>query len=123
MPTLAIETGVDLVVDPRETRKQYFTRILNFGKAPLVERSELPEDKQPHQSLYGKFSCYINGINPYPPPRPPAEVQVVEQKVETPCSYQVIAVQGRQEEKKEEEPSASKNAPDVTIHKLSFDDK
>ena len=58
--------GVDLVVDTRETWKEFASRVWNFNSAPLVERAELPPEKQPHKSLYGKLSCYINGINPYP---------------------------------------------------------
>ncbi len=71
-----VEKGVDLVVDTRETWKQFFSRVWNFDHAPLVERTELPPDKQPHRSVYGKLSCYINGISPYPPARPPEEVKV-----------------------------------------------
>ena len=33
----------------------------------MVPRDELPEQYQPHRSFYGKLTCYLNGINPYPP--------------------------------------------------------
>eukprot|EP00831_Metopus_contortus_P059795 TRINITY_DN5176_c0_g1_i2.p1 TRINITY_DN5176_c0_g1~~TRINITY_DN5176_c0_g1_i2.p1 ORF type:complete len:290 (-),score=52.11 TRINITY_DN5176_c0_g1_i2:54-923(-) len=59
--------GKDLVVDPRESWGQFFKRVYNFDHAPMIERSELPTEKQPHKSVWGKFSCYINGVNPYPP--------------------------------------------------------
>lgn len=57
----------DLVVDPRETWKHFFKRQLNFEDPPLVPREELPETIQPHRSFYGKLSCFLNNIDPYPP--------------------------------------------------------
>lgn len=56
----------DLVVDTRETWGQWFRRTKEFDGPPLVPREELPEQFQPHRSFYGKLSCYLNGIDPYP---------------------------------------------------------
>lgn len=55
------------MVDTRETWRQFFSRQLNFEDPPLVPREELPEDKQPHRSFYGKLACFLNNIDPYPP--------------------------------------------------------
>lgn len=57
----------DLVVDPRETWTKWFNRNLEFEEPPMVPRDELPEDHQPHNSVYGRMNSYINGVNPYPP--------------------------------------------------------
>ncbi len=57
----------DLVVDTRETWKNWFVRQLNFEDPPLIPREDLPEDFQPHRSFYGKLSCMVNGIDPNPP--------------------------------------------------------
>ena len=57
----------DLVIDPNETWKQWFTRNLNCEEPPMIPREELPEDKQPHNTFYGRMSNYMSGINPYPP--------------------------------------------------------
>jgi len=57
----------DLVVDTRETWKQFFNRQLNFEDPQLVPREELPEQFQPHRSFYGKMTNYLNGRDPYPP--------------------------------------------------------
>ena len=63
----------DLVVDTRETWKQWARRQLNFEDPPLIPREELPEQKQPHRTFYGKVSCFMNGLDPYPP-KPRGEV-------------------------------------------------
>ncbi len=42
----------------------------------MVERSELPPDKQPHLSIYGKLACYSHGVSPYPPTKAPEELKV-----------------------------------------------
>lgn len=99
---LTVDEGADLVVDTRETWKEFFARVWNFGHVPLVERTDLPEDKQPHRSIYGKLACYLNGIDPYPPPKPPGQVLVSmdSAKAET-ASYQ--AVPDKAGEKKEQE--------------------
>ncbi|CAI2375388.1 unnamed protein product [Moneuplotes crassus] len=57
----------DLVIDPRETWKKWLTRNMNFEEPPMVPREDIPEDNQPHTTFYGKMTCYLNGINPYPP--------------------------------------------------------
>lgn len=57
----------DLVIDPRETWGEMFTRIKNFDDPPLVPREELPDENQPHKTFYGKVSCFLNNIDPYPP--------------------------------------------------------
>lgn len=57
----------DLVVDTRETWREFFIRTRDFGDAKLVPREELTEEQQPHRSIYGKVACLINGIDPYPP--------------------------------------------------------
>eukprot|EP00826_Nyctotherus_ovalis_P031312 TRINITY_DN2500_c0_g3_i1.p2 TRINITY_DN2500_c0_g3~~TRINITY_DN2500_c0_g3_i1.p2 ORF type:complete len:172 (-),score=36.48 TRINITY_DN2500_c0_g3_i1:138-653(-) len=62
-----VGVGVDLVVDTRETWKEFASRVWNFHSPPLIERAELPLEKQPHQTIYGKLACYVNGIDPYPP--------------------------------------------------------
>ena len=57
----------DLVVDPREGWGKYIKRVANFKDPPMVPREELPANRQPHRSFYGKLSCYLNGVSPYPP--------------------------------------------------------
>jgi len=37
----------DLVVDTRETWKQWFKRQRDFGEVPLIPREELPIENQP----------------------------------------------------------------------------
>eukprot|EP00826_Nyctotherus_ovalis_P056902 TRINITY_DN7764_c0_g1_i23.p2 TRINITY_DN7764_c0_g1~~TRINITY_DN7764_c0_g1_i23.p2 ORF type:complete len:295 (-),score=82.83 TRINITY_DN7764_c0_g1_i23:18-902(-) len=94
--------GVDLVVDTRETWREFFARVWNFGHVPLVERTELPENKQPHRSVYGKLACYLNGIDPYPPPKPPGQVLVnMDSANAEAANYQVVP--GKASEKKEQE--------------------
>eukprot|EP01022_Parablepharisma_sp_SALTPOND_P008327 TRINITY_DN135666_c0_g1_i1.p1 TRINITY_DN135666_c0_g1~~TRINITY_DN135666_c0_g1_i1.p1 ORF type:complete len:276 (+),score=32.22 TRINITY_DN135666_c0_g1_i1:1735-2562(+) len=118
-----IDVGVDMVVDTRENWKQFFSRVWNFQPAPMIERAELPPEKQPHRSIYGKLSCYMRGINPYPPPRAPAEVQVeVKGEKENTCTYQEVDI-SKQEEKKEEKDEIGTKQVEVTIKKFSFDDK
>lgn len=56
----------DLVPDVRENWNAWFNRQLNFELPPLVPREELPEEKQPHKSVYGKVTCFLNGYNAYP---------------------------------------------------------
>ena len=62
-----IDPNADMVVDPRETWKHFINRVANFEEAPMIEREKLAENIQPHKSLYGKVSNWVNGINPYPP--------------------------------------------------------
>lgn len=66
----------DLVIDPRESWKEWFVRNANFDEPPLIPREDIPENLQPHQTFYGKWilvyktgklTWYLNGINPYPP--------------------------------------------------------
>ena len=98
--------GADLVVDTRETWKQFFKRVYNFEPAPLVERAELPPEKQPNKTVYGKLACYMNGVSPYPPRNPPAEVKIEDIKQAQPevdQKYEVIGV-GKDEVKKEQIP-------------------
>ncbi len=33
----------------------------------MIERENLPSESQPHKTIYGKLSNWMNGINPYPP--------------------------------------------------------
>lgn len=56
----------DLVVDTRETWGKWAKRQVNFEDPPLIPREDLPEVNQPHRSFYGKMSCFMNGIDPYP---------------------------------------------------------
>jgi hypothetical protein len=56
----------DLVVDTRETWKQWIKRTKDFKEPPLIPREDLPAEFQPHRSFYGKLSCYMNGIDPFP---------------------------------------------------------
>ena len=93
------------MIDTRETWKHFFTRILNFEHAPLVERSELPPEKQPHRSLYGKVSCYINGISPYPPKATDPVELLVNEKEEKNSStdYQADINKDNEESKDKEE--------------------
>jgi len=112
-----VEEGVDLVIDTRETWKEFFVRVWNFRHAPLVERADLPEDKQPHRSIYGKFICYAHGISPYPPPRAPGEV-VVDDKLNT-LTYQpvpaVVTLNAKlQEDEKEEEKMTHQLEEDIS---------
>ena len=45
----------DLVIDPRETWKEWFVRNANFDEPPLIPREEIPEVQQPHKTFYGKL--------------------------------------------------------------------
>ena len=56
----------DLVVDTRETWKQWFKRQRNFGEVPLVPIEELEEEFQPHHSLYNRMINIANGVDPTP---------------------------------------------------------
>ena len=81
------------MIDTIETSKTFFTRILNVEHAPRVERAELPPEKQPHRRLYGKVTCYINGISPYPPKvTDPVELLVNEKEgkhISTECQADI----------------------------------
>ena len=57
----------DLVLDPTETWKDWFVRNMNFEEPKMIPREDLASNKQPHKSIYGKLSSYVNGVNPYPP--------------------------------------------------------
>ena len=56
----------DLVVDTRETWKQWLKRQSKFGEVPLVPREELPEEYQPHASFYNRMVNIAAGIDPTP---------------------------------------------------------
>ena len=56
----------DLVVDTRETWREWLKRQRDMGDAPLVPREELPEKYQPHASFYNRIVNMANGINPTP---------------------------------------------------------
>jgi len=64
----------DLVVDVRETWKRWAWRQMNFEDPPMRPRDEIPEEEQPHKSFYGKISCFMNGVDPYPPRLGPVTV-------------------------------------------------
>ena len=53
---------LDPVVDPRETWKQWVKRQLEWKDAPLVERSELPENLQPQNRVFGTVHHYTNNF-------------------------------------------------------------
>lgn len=53
---------VDPVVDPRETWKQWIKRTIEWKDAPLVERSELPDELQPQNRVLGKLHHYTNNF-------------------------------------------------------------
>lgn len=57
----------DLVIDPRESWKEWIKRTANFEEPPMIDRHELPDDDQPHKKLFSAIDNYLNGINPYPP--------------------------------------------------------
>ena len=57
----------DLVIDPRETWKQWLKRTAHFDDPPMIDRHELPDELQPHRALFSKIENYLNGINPFPP--------------------------------------------------------
>lgn len=40
---------------------------MNFEEPPMIPREDLPNQHQPHRSFYGKLTCYLNGVNPFPP--------------------------------------------------------
>lgn len=46
---------IDPVPDPRESWKEWLTRNIDFKEAPLVERSQLPENLQPQNRKLGKL--------------------------------------------------------------------
>lgn len=54
----------DLVVDMRESYRNWMWRQLNFEEAPLVPREELPANLQPQNSFRAKIINYVNGIDP-----------------------------------------------------------
>ena len=45
----------DLVIDPRESWKEWFVRNANFDEPPFIPREEIPEHLQPHQTFYGRY--------------------------------------------------------------------
>ena len=57
----------DLVVDTRETWKEWFRRQRKFGETPLIPREELPLEYQPHSSFYNKMINITHGVDPTPP--------------------------------------------------------
>ena len=57
----------DLVVDTRESWREWFSRQSRFEDAPLVPREELPAEYQPNASFYGKMVNIMYGIDPTPP--------------------------------------------------------
>ena len=52
----------DLVVDTRESWKQWLKRQSQFGEVPLVPRDELEERYQPHASFYNRMVNRAAGI-------------------------------------------------------------
>ena len=56
----------DLVVDTRETWKEWFKRQRHFGEVPLVPIEELEEQFQPQYSLYNRMINIANGVDPTP---------------------------------------------------------
>lgn len=57
----------DLVIDPGETWKNWFKRTAKFEEPPMVNRHDIPYEKQPHKKIFNKIENMLNGINPYPP--------------------------------------------------------
>mgnify|MGYP001404053512 CR=1 FL=1 len=57
----------DLVVDTRESWREWMKRNMLFKDAILIPREELPEEFHPHRSFYGKITNTMNGIDPTPP--------------------------------------------------------
>lgn len=39
---------------------------MNFEDPPMIPREDLPDQFKPHRSFYGKVSCFMNGVDPYP---------------------------------------------------------
>jgi len=37
------------------TLQQWFTRNMNFDEPPMIPREDIPEDEQPHTTLFGKL--------------------------------------------------------------------
>jgi hypothetical protein len=54
----------DLVVDMRESYRDWIWRQFHFEPAPLIPREELPSKLQPQNSLRAKVFNYINGVDP-----------------------------------------------------------
>ena len=54
----------DLVVDTRETWKEWFRRQRKFGETPLIPREDLPLEYQPHASFYNKMVNIAHGVDP-----------------------------------------------------------
>ena len=42
----------DMVIDPKESWSEWFKRNANFEEPPMIERDQLPDDKQPHKSVF-----------------------------------------------------------------------
>ena len=57
----------DLVVDTRESWRQWMNRQMLFQDPPMVPREELPEEFHPHRSFYGKLANTMSGVDPTPP--------------------------------------------------------
>ena len=55
-----------MVVDTRETWKEWFQRQRRFGDVPLVPIDDLDEQFKPHSSIYNKMINIANGIDPTP---------------------------------------------------------
>lgn len=56
-----------MVIDPRETWGDWLKRQANFDEPPMIDRESLPQENQPHKSLFGRLENVREGINPYPP--------------------------------------------------------
>ena len=41
-----------MVIDPKESWSEWFKRNANFEEPPMIERDQLPDDKQPHKSVF-----------------------------------------------------------------------
>lgn len=110
-----------MVVDTRETWKQFINRVWNFKPAPLVERTELPPEKQPNRTIYGKLACFLKGIDPNPPPRPLAEVSIASVAEQSKNAQKYEIVDTTKVEDKKEEPAV--NVEEVDVKKFSLEEK
>lgn len=68
----------DLVVDTRESWREWFKRQARFEDAPMVPREELPEQFQPNASFYGKMVNIMYGVDPTPPENKKARQNTVK---------------------------------------------
>lgn len=79
-PPPKIEILKDPVTDPRETWKHWIHRVLEFEYAPQVERSALPTELQPQNTVLGRVKTFVGLENP--PVEQEVELEISQMRLE-----------------------------------------